>query len=86
MANKNVGLLQSILNRDPAARNKLEILLCYPGVHAVSIHRVSHFLYKIKFKILARMLSQTMRMLTGIEIHPGRGSAPGAVPRDLLGR
>lgn len=71
MANKDIGLLQSILNRDPAARNQLEILLCYPGVHAVLAHRVSHFLYNMKFKIIARLISQVMRILTGIEIHPG---------------
>jgi serine O-acetyltransferase len=68
---KEVGLLQSILNRDPAARNKLEILLCYPGVHAVLAHRINHFLYKLGLKVIARMGSQLMRILTGIEIHPG---------------
>lgn len=71
MDNRNVGLLQSILNRDPAAKTKLEVLLCYPGVHAVLVHRISHFLYKNNFTILSRMLSQLMRVLTGIEIHPG---------------
>ena len=55
---------------DPAARNSFEILLTYAGVHALSWHRVAHFFYKIKFKLLARMISQFARFLTGIEIHP----------------
>lgn len=60
-----------ILRRDPAARNILEVLLCYPGFWAVRIHRFSHFLFTHRIKLLARMLSQLMRFLTGIEIHPG---------------
>ena len=55
---------------DPAARTSFEILLTYAGVHALSWHRVAHFFYKIKFKLLARMISQFARFLTGIEIHP----------------
>jgi serine O-acetyltransferase len=55
---------------DPAARNWLEVLLTYSGVHALSWHRVARFFYKIKLKLLARMISQTARFLTGIEIHP----------------
>lgn len=55
---------------DPAARNGLEILLTYSGVHALSWYRVAHFFHKIKFKLLARMISQTARFFTGIEIHP----------------
>lgn len=68
---KEKGLLTSIKERDPAAHSRLEILLCYPGVHAVLAHRFHHFLYKIGFKMLARMGSQWVRFLTGIEIHPG---------------
>lgn len=68
---KDIGLLESILRRDPAARNRLEVLVCYPGVHAVLAHRASHFLYNINLKIVARLISQLMRILTGIEIHPG---------------
>ena len=56
---------------DPAARNKFEILLTYSGVHALSWHRVARFFYKIKLKLIARMISQLARHLTGIEIHPG---------------
>ena len=55
---------------DPAARNTLEILLTYSGVHALSWYRVARFFYKIKLKLLARMISQFARFLTGIEIHP----------------
>ena len=68
---KELGLLASIKRRDPAANSMLEILLCYPGVHAVLSHRVNHFLYKIGFKLLARLGSQWVRFFTGIEIHPG---------------
>ena len=63
--------IQSVLDRDPAARNVLEVLLCYPGLHAIWAHRVSHRLWKGGFKLLARWASQTMRGITGIEIHPG---------------
>ncbi len=55
---------------DPAARNTLEILLTYSGVHALSWYRIARFFYKIKLKLLARMISQFARFLTGIEIHP----------------
>lgn len=55
---------------DPAARNALEVLLTYSGVHALSWHRVARFFYKIKLKLVARMISQFARFLTGIEIHP----------------
>ncbi len=63
--------IQSVLDRDPAARNALEVLLCYPGLHAIWAHRLSHRLWGNGYKLLARILSQTMRLITGIEIHPG---------------
>ena len=63
--------IKSILDRDPAARNGLEVLLLYPGLHAVMWHRAAHFFYKIKLKFIARLLSQLARFFTGIEIHPG---------------
>lgn len=63
--------IQCVLERDPAARNILEVLLCYPGLHAVWAHRLSHWLWKHRLKLFARWLSQLMRGLTGIEIHPG---------------
>jgi serine O-acetyltransferase len=63
--------IQSVLDRDPAARDWLEVLLCYPGLHATWAHRVSHRLWKAGLKLPARWLSQLARGLTGIEIHPG---------------
>src|SRR5512142_448604 len=63
--------VQSVLDRDPAARNVLEVLLCYPGLHAIWTHRLSHKLWKSGFKLIARALSQIVRGITGIEIHPG---------------
>jgi len=63
--------VQSVLERDPAARNALEVLLCYPGLHAIWAHRLSHRMWQRGYKLLARWISQVMRNLTGIEIHPG---------------
>ena len=62
--------LQSIIDRDPAARSKLGILLTYPGVKAVFFHYFSHILWNFKLFLLARIVSQFSRFLTGIEIHP----------------
>jgi serine O-acetyltransferase len=63
--------IQAVVERDPAARSKLEVLLCYPGVHAVMIHRLTHALWRRGWLVSARFLSQIGRWLTGIEIHPG---------------
>jgi len=60
-----------IKEKDPAARGTLEIILNYPGFHAILIHRCSHFLYNKKFFIISRIISTISRFLTGIEIHPG---------------
>ncbi len=60
-----------IFQRDPAARNWLEVLLCYPGLHAAIVYRLSHWVYRCQIPILPRFLSHLARMLTGIEIHPG---------------
>jgi serine O-acetyltransferase len=57
--------------RDPAARSALEVLLCYPGIHALLLHRVSHGLWRRGFCLSARLLSSCSRFLTGVEIHPG---------------
>jgi len=62
--------IASVLERDPAARSRLEILTCYPGLWAVWIHRVSHALWGAKLRLSARMLSQFGRFLTGVDIHP----------------
>ena len=67
----NKSLIQKILETDPAARNKFNIILNYPGVHAMFFYRIHHFLWEKHFKILARFISQFARFLTGIEIHPG---------------
>jgi len=63
--------INSVLERDPAARSRLEVLLCYPGLWAVWIHRVSHALWGSKLRLSARFLSQVARFLTGTDIHPG---------------
>ena len=60
-----------ILERDPAARSTFEVLTCYPGLHALWMHRLSHALWRRRWRWLARFLSQVSRFLTGIEIHPG---------------
>jgi serine O-acetyltransferase len=62
--------IQCILDRDPAARNALEVMLCYPGFKAVRNHRCAHSLHKHGFKLLARLLSHLCRFFTGVEIHP----------------
>jgi serine O-acetyltransferase len=63
--------LETALKRDPAARNKLEVFLSYPGVHAVWNYRISHWLWKHNIKLIARIFSNRARRRTGIEIHPG---------------
>ncbi|MCM0035152.1 MAG: serine O-acetyltransferase [Burkholderiaceae bacterium] len=60
-----------ILERDPAARSKLEVLTCYPGLHAIMVHRLAHRLWMAHFYWLGRFVAHLSRMLTGIEIHPG---------------
>ncbi len=62
---------ETIRKRDPAARGALEIILCYPGFHAIMMHRMNHKLWKAGWRLLARWLSHLGRFLTGIEIHPG---------------
>ncbi|NMA03696.1 MAG: serine O-acetyltransferase, partial [Clostridiales bacterium] len=63
--------INAVSERDPAARSLMEVLLCYPGLHAVIIHRMSHGLYKKGFIVLPRVISNISKFLTGIEIHPG---------------
>jgi serine O-acetyltransferase len=63
--------IQTVFIKDPAARSTLEVLLCYPGLHALWTHRIAHGLWKRKFYLVARILSQISRWLTAIEIHPG---------------
>ena len=63
--------LQSIIDRDPAAKSKISLVLTYPGVKAVFFHRIANFFNLAKFNLVARIISQFSRFLTGIEIHPG---------------
>ncbi|KKW67024.1 serine acetyltransferase [Lampropedia cohaerens] len=69
--------VQAILQRDPAARNAWEVLTCYPGLHAIWMHRISHWFWNHRLRWLARMNSHIARFLTGIEIHPGAKIASG---------
>lgn len=62
---------KAIFEKDPAAKNFLEVILCYPGFHAILIHRFAHFLWKMKIPVIPRLISHISRFLTGIEIHPG---------------
>ena len=63
--------INSFMARDPAARGALEIMLCYPGFHALLFYRLSHWLWGLKLRLLARFISHVGKILTGIEIHPG---------------
>jgi serine O-acetyltransferase len=63
--------VRAVLHRDPASRSWLEVLLCYPGLHAVWAHRINHWLWQHHLRLLARFLSNVSRTITGIEIHPG---------------
>ena len=63
--------IDTVFERDPAAKSRLEIVLCYPGVHAILLHRFAHRLYQWNLPLVARIISQFSRFLTGIEIHPG---------------
>jgi serine O-acetyltransferase len=65
-----IEFFENIKRKDPAAKNYLEIILCYPGVHAIFFHRISHFLEKLKIPLLPRLIAHVSRILTGIEIHP----------------
>ena len=62
--------LQSIIDRDPAAKSKLSLILTYPGVKAIFFHKIANFFAVAKFDLIARIISQISRFLTGIEIHP----------------
>lgn len=62
--------IQTVFAKDPAARSTLDVIFCYPGLHALWLHRVAHFLWQHRLQFLARLLSHISRFLTGIEIHP----------------
>ncbi len=63
--------IEVVFERDPAARSMWEVLICYPGLHAIWLHRISHWFYKHGWILLPRMISNLARFITGIEIHPG---------------
>jgi serine O-acetyltransferase len=63
--------IATVFNKDPAARSTFEVLFCYPGLHAIWMHRIAHFFWQHKLYFLARFLSHLSRFFTGIEIHPG---------------
>lgn len=63
--------IKFIKQHDPAAKSYIEVLLCYPGLHAIMLHRVAHFLYKLKVPLIPRLINYFSRFLTGIDIHPG---------------
>ncbi|MCX5782817.1 MAG: serine O-acetyltransferase, partial [Elusimicrobia bacterium] len=63
--------VKTVFQRDPAARSTLEVLLCYPGLHAIWMHRISNILWRLKLRLMARILSHITRFFTGVEIHPG---------------
>ena len=63
--------IDAVMEKDPAARTRFEVFMCYPGVRALMWHRPAHWLYKHNMKFLARVISQRVRHTTGIEIHPG---------------
>ena len=63
--------LKTIFAKDPAARNAIEVFFCYPGLHALWSHRVAHFMWKHKMRLLGRLMSHAARFVTGVEIHPG---------------
>lgn len=65
-----VNDIDSIFARDPAARSRLEVILCYPGVHAMFFHRIANWLWRNHWRVTARFISATSRFLTGIDIHP----------------
>jgi len=69
--------IRSVFERDPAARSRLEVLFCYPGLHAVWFHRLAHWCWTHRLKFLGRFTSHVSRFLTGIEIHPGARLGPG---------
>src|SRR5437868_1277950 len=63
--------IDATLTRDPAARSRLEVVLCYPGIHALIFHRISNWLWRKHWKFAGRFVSYISRFITGIEIHPG---------------
>lgn len=63
--------IETVFKKDPAAKNTIEVILCYPGLHAIWLHRIAHWFYKRKFYTTARLISHLNRFITSVEIHPG---------------
>ena len=63
--------IRAVMERDPAVKSVFEVLLCYPGLHALIMHRIAHGFYRRRWFVVARLTSHLSRFLTGIEIHPG---------------
>jgi len=63
--------IKTVFERDPAARSIIEVIFCYPGLHAIWFHRIAHWFWRKNFKLVARLISHFSRWITGIEIHPG---------------
>jgi serine O-acetyltransferase len=63
--------IQTVFAKDPAARSFLEVILCYPGLHAIWLHRIAHFFWQIDCKLIGRLISHINLFITGVEIHPG---------------
>ena len=63
--------IRTVFREDPAARNIIEVISCYPGLHAIWIYRIAHLLWRYRLRLLARLISHISRFLTGVEIHPG---------------
>ncbi len=68
---------RAIFERDPAARSRMEVLLTYSGFHAIALHRLAHWVHRLGFRLVARLISAFSRFVTGIEIHPGARIGPG---------
>src|SRR5262249_62108697 len=77
--------IRAVRERDPAARSTLEVLLCYPGVHALAFHRLAHAMWRHGWTIPARFLSHVSRFVPGIEIHPPAELGPGLLLGHRLG-
>ncbi len=69
--------IEVVLSRDPAAKSTLEVIICYPGLHAIWLHRLAHSLYKRGWALIPRFINTFSRFLTGIDIHPGAQLGPG---------
>ena len=68
---------KAVFEKDPAAKNSLEVMFAYPGFHAILLHRINHILWTLRIPVIPRFLSHIVRLFTGIEIHPAAKIGPG---------